>query len=235
MTPAFDWIFQMATDSSAALVPHARIDELGSCIVHGLAVGLSIAGLIALVAKATSYGGPTAVFASVLYGSTLIFLFTASTLYHALQNHRTEGVLRMLDHLGIYWLIAGTYTPFALVAVHGAWGLGLFGLIWLLAIAGSVLELGILKRYHHAAVFGYVAMGWGAIAAFQPLAAHVPKTGLMLLVAGAVAYTAGVPFYLAKRLPFHHSLWHLFVLAGSGLHYFSVLLYVLPGAGTTHG
>jgi hemolysin III len=233
--PAFDWIFQMATDLNPTVVPHARVDELGSCIVHGLAVGLSIAGLVALVAKAAMYGGPLAVFASGLYGATLIFLYTASTLCHALPHHSAQGVLKTLDHLGIYWLIAGTYTPFALVAVPGTWGLGLFGLIWLLAIAGSVLELGILKRYHHAAVFGYVAMGWGAIAAFQPLAAHVPKAGLVLLVAGAVAYTAGVPFYLAKRLPFHHSLWHLFVVAGSVLHYFAVLFYVLPGAGTMRG
>ena len=223
----------MATDLNPALVPHARIDELGSCIVHGLAVGLSIAGLVALVTKAMLYGGPVAVFASVLYGATLIFLYTASTLCHALPHHRAQGVFRTLDHLGIYWLIAGTYTPFALVAVPGAWGLGLFAIIWLIAITGSVLELGILKRYHHAAVFMYVAMGWAAIAAFQPLAAHVPKAGLVLLVAGAVAYTAGVPFYLAKRLPFHHSLWHLFVLAGSVLHYFAVLLYVLPGRATT--
>ncbi|WP_213948208.1 hemolysin III family protein [Luteibacter sp. dw_328] len=223
----------MATDSSAALVPHARVDELGSCVVHGVAIGLSIAGLVALVAKAAVYAGSVAVFASALYGATLIFLYTASTLYHALQHHSVQGILRTLDHVGIYWLIAGTYTPFALVAVPGAWGLGLFGAVWLVAIVGSVLELGILKRYHRAAVFMYVAMGWGAIVAFQPLAAHVPKTGLVLLVAGGVAYTAGVPFYLAKRLPFHHSLWHVFVLAGSMLHYFAVYLYVLPGAATT--
>ncbi|WP_107913812.1 hemolysin III family protein [Luteibacter sp. OK325] len=225
----------MAMDASRAVVPHARVDELGSCIVHGLAVGLSIAGLVTLVAKAAMYGGSVAVFASALYGTTLIFLYAASTLCHALPHHSAQGVLRTLDHLGIYWLIAGTYTPFALIAVPGTWGLCLFGMIWLLAIVGSVLELGILKRYHRAAVFMYVAMGWGAIAAFQPLATHVPKAGLMLLVAGGVAYTAGVPFYLAKRLPFHHSLWHLFVVAGSVLHYFAVLFYVLPGGAATRG
>ena len=223
----------MAMDSGPTLVAHARMDELGSCIVHGLAVALSVAGLVALVAKAASHG-PIAVFACVLYGATLIFLYSASTLYHAFQHHSAQGVLRTLDHMGIYWLIAGTFTPFALVAVPGTWGFALFGMIWLLAIAGSVLELGILKRCHHAAVFLYVAMGWGAIAAFQPLAAHVPKPGLILMVAGAVAYTAGVPFYLAKRLPFHHSLWHLFVLAGSVLHYFAILLYVLPGQSSVY-
>lgn len=225
----------MTKDALPTHVAHARVDELGSCIVHGVAVGLSVAGMVVLVAKASLYGGSLSVFASALYGSTLIFLYTASTLYHALQHHRAQGVLRTLDHLGIYWLIAGTYTPFVLVSVRETWGLGLFGLIWLVAIAGSLLELGILKRYHRAAVFGYVAMGWGAIAAFQPLAAHVPKEGLMLLVAGGVAYTAGVPFYLAKRLPFHHSVWHLLVLAGSMLHYFAILLYVLPGPGMVGG
>jgi hemolysin III len=219
----------MATDSSVASVAYARIDELGSCIVHGLGIVLSIVGLIALVAKSVLYGGALAVFASALYGATLIFLYTASTLYHSLQHHRAHGVLRTLDHLGIYWLIAGTYTPFTLIALPGQWGLSLFGMIWVLAVAGSVLELGILQRYHRVAVFMYVAMGWAAIAAFQPLAASIPKAGLILLVAGGVAYTAGVPFYLAKRLPFHHSLWHLFVLAGSVLHYFAVLLFVLPG------
>jgi hemolysin III len=219
----------MAVDSNLASVAHARADQVGSCVVHGLAVVLSIAGLTAMVAKAAVYGGPLAVFASALYGATLVFLYAASTLYHGVQHPSAQGVLRALDHMGIYWLIAGTYTPFTLIALPGRWGLILFGTIWFLAIVGSVLELGILKRHHRVAVAMYVAMGWAAIAALQPLAAHIPMAGLALLIAGGVAYTAGVPFYLAKRLPFHHSVWHVFVLVGSVLHYFAVLFYVLPG------
>jgi hemolysin III len=219
----------MSVDPNPAAVAHDSADQVGSAVIHGLAFVLSIAGLTALVAKAAMYGGPLAVFASALYGATLVFLYAASTLYHGVRHPRAQGVLRTLDHMGIYWLIAGTYTPFALVVMPGKWGLISFGTMWVIAIMGSVLELGILKRHHRAAVALYVAMGWAAIAAFKPLAAHLPTAGLVLLIAGGVAYTAGVPFYLAKRLPFHHSVWHLFVLAGSVLHYLAVLLYALPG------
>jgi hemolysin III len=205
-------------------------EEVASSLIHGIGIVLSIAGLAVLVAFAALYGGARAVVASSVFGSTLILLYTASTLYHSIPGAMAKRVLRTLDHIAIFLLIAGTYTPFTLLALPGAWGWSLFGTIWGIAIAGSALELGLLKRYRKAAVFLYVAMGWVAMIAFEPLRKHLATGGMVLLIAGGLAYTAGVPFYLARRLPYHHALWHVFVLAGSVLHYLAVLLYVLPDA-----
>jgi len=207
-------------------------EELASSVIHGLGIVLSIAGLAILVAFSAMYGGGTrAVVASSVFGATLILLYTASTLYHSIPGGVAKRVFRTLDHIAIFLLIAGTYTPFTLLALPGAWGWGLFGTIWGLALLGSAAELGLLKRYRKAAVVMYVLMGWVAIVAIEPLRENVQTGGLVLLFAGGVAYTAGVPFYVARRLPYGHAIWHLFVLAGSVLHYLAILLYVIPDAG----
>jgi hemolysin III len=135
-----------------------------------------------------------------------------------------------LDHIAIFLLIAGTYTPFTLIALRGTWGWSLFGIVWSLALLGSALELGVLKRYRRFAVLLYIAMGWVGIIAFRPLLAHLQTGGMVLLLGGGAAYTLGVPFYLWRRLPYHHSVWHFFVLAGSVLQFLAVLLYVVPNA-----
>jgi hemolysin III len=209
---------------------YAYADELASSVVHGVGLLFSIAGLAILVAYAAMYGGARAVVASSVFGATLILLYTASTLYHAIPGALAKRVLRTFDHIAIFLLIAGTYTPFTLLVLPGAWGWSLFGTIWGLALIGSAAELGLLKHYRKAAVALYVAMGWVALVAIQPLRTYVPSGGLILLFAGGLAYTAGVPFYMARRLPYHHTIWHVFVLAGSVLHYLAILLYVLPDA-----
>ena len=214
--------------SSSAAPRYAFGDEFASSLLHGLGIVLSIGGLAVLVTFAALRGDARAVVASAVYGVTLILLYTASTLYHAIPNVTAKPLLRTLDHIAIYLLIAGTYTPFTLLALPGAWGWSLFGAIWALAIAGSALELGLLKRSRKLAVLLYVAMGWVGMIAFKPLSAHLETGGMALLIAGGVAYTAGVPFYLARRMPYHHTVWHFFVLAGSVLHYLAVLLYVIP-------
>ena len=217
---------------SAALRPRPHVgDELASSIIHGVGIVLSIAALVSLVALSAVLGDARAVTASAVFGSTLILLYTASTLYHAVPGGSPKQVLRTLDHLAIFWLIAGTYTPFTLIALPGAWGWGLCSAIWTLAIAGTALELGLLQRFasRKLPVLLYVTMGWLGLVAFKPLSTHLETGGLVLLVAGGVAYTLGVPFYLCRRMPFHHSVWHGFVLAGSVLHYLAVLLYVIPG------
>jgi hemolysin III len=204
-------------------------EEVASSVIHGIGIVLSIAGLAILVASSAVYGGAREVVASSVFGSTLILLYTASTLYHSIPGVVAKRVLRTLDHIAIFLLIAGTYTPFTLLALPGAWGWGLFATIWTLAILGSAAELGMLKRYRKAAVVMYVLMGWVAVVAIEPLRQNVPTGGLVLLFAGGIAYTAGVPFYIARRLPYGHAIWHFFVLAGSVLHYLAVLLYVIPG------
>jgi len=205
-------------------------DELASTLIHGIGILLSIAGLATLVAFAALRGDARAVVACAVFGTTLILLYTASTLYHAIPGELPRRVLRTLDHIAIFLLIAGTYTPFTLIALPGAWGWGLFATIWTLALAGSALELGLLRRIQTRwlAVSIYVAMGWVALVAFEPLRTHLAPVGLVLLIAGGATYTLGVPFYLCRRLPFHHAVWHGFVLAGSVLHYLAVLLYVIP-------
>lgn len=205
-------------------------DELASSIVHGIGIVLSIGGLAALVALSAMHGGPRDVVASAVYGATLVLLYTASTLYHAVPVARAKPVLRTLDHIAIYLLIAGTYTPFTLIALPGRWGWSLFAAVWTLAALGSVLEFGALKRFRKLSVLLYIGMGWIGMIAFKPLMAHLQTGGMLLLVAGGLAYTLGVPFYLWRRMPYHHSVWHAFVLAGSVLHYLAVLLYVIPDA-----
>ena len=206
-------------------------DELASSIVHGIGIVLSIGGLAALVALSAMHGGARDVVASAVYGATLVLLYTASTLYHAVPVARAKPVLRTLDHIAIYLLIAGTYTPFTLIALPGRWGWSLFAAVWTLAALGSVLEFGALKRFRKLSVLLYIGMGWIGMIAFKPLMAHLQTGGMLLLVAGGLAYTLGVPFYLWRRMPYHHSVWHAFVLAGSVLHYLAVLLYVIPDAG----
>jgi hemolysin III len=218
----------MSVATSTAGPRYAFGDELASSVIHGIGIVLSIAGLATLVAFSARYGDVRAVVASAVFGTTLILLYTASTLYHSIPGAGAKRVLRTLDHIAIFLLIAGTYTPFTLMALPGAWGWSLFGTIWALACMGSALELGLLKRYRKFAVLLYVAMGWVGLIAFKPLMASLQVGGLALLIGGGVAYTLGVPFYLARKMPYHHTIWHVFVLAGSVLHYLAVLLYVLP-------
>lgn len=218
------------TAATAALPRYRRGDEFASSLLHGVGIVLSIGGLATLVAFAAQRGDARAVTASAVYGVTLILLYTASTLYHAVPVPAAKPLLRTLDHIAIYLLIAGTYTPFTLIALPGRWGWSLFAAVWALAFVGSVLELGWFRRYRKLAVLLYLGMGWIGMLAFKPLAAHLQAGGMALLLGGGVAYTLGVPFYLWRRLPYQHTLWHAFVLAGSVLHYFAVLLYVLPAA-----
>jgi hemolysin III len=205
-------------------------DELASSVVHGIGIVLSIAGLAALVALSYRHGEARDVVASAVFGATLVLLYTASTLYHAVPVPAAKPVLRTLDHIAIYLLIAGTYTPFTLIALPGPWGWSLFVAVWSMAVLGSAFELGPLRRYRKLSVLLYIGMGWVGMVAFKPLMAHLQAGGMVLLLAGGLAYTLGVPFYLWRKLPYHHSVWHCFVLAGSVLHYLAVLIYVIPDA-----
>lgn len=220
----------MAATSTAFLPRYSFGDELAASIIHGLGIVLSIAGLATLVAFAALHGNALTVVACAVFGASLVLLYTASTLYHSIPVPAAKPVLRALDHIAIYVLIAGTYTPFTLIALPGVWGWSLFTAVWVLALVGSALELGLFRRYHKLAVLLYVGMGWIGMVAFKPLSDHLETGGTALLLAGGLAYTLGVPFYLWRKLPYHHALWHVFVLAGSVLHFLAVLLYVIPDA-----
>jgi hemolysin III len=220
----------MTVSNEAVLPRYGFGDELASSVIHGIGIVLSVIGLAVLVIHTAMAGTASDVLASAVYGISLILLYTASTLYHTVRAESARRVLRTLDHIAIFLLIAGTYTPFTLIALRGTWGWSLFGIVWSLALLGSALELGMLKRYRRFAVLLYIAMGWVGIIAFRPLLAHLQTGGMVLLLGGGVAYTLGVPFYLWRRLPYHHSVWHFFVLTGSVLQFLAVLLYVVPNA-----
>ncbi|MBE1159068.1 PAQR family membrane homeostasis protein TrhA [Dyella acidiphila] len=220
----------MSASGQVMLPRYGFGDELLSSVIHGIGIVLSIVGLAVLVMHAAVHGSASDVLASAVYGISLILLYTASTLYHSIRAESARHLLRTLDHIAIFLLIAGTYTPFTLIALRGTWGWSLFGIVWSLALLGTALELGLLKRYRRLAVLLYVAMGWVGIVAFRPLLAHLQTGGMVLLLAGGAAYTLGVPFYLWRKLPYHHSVWHFFVLAGSVLQFLAVFFYVMPGA-----
>jgi hemolysin III len=204
-------------------------EEIAHSAIHGLGIALSIAGLIALIVTARRTGDVWDVVASTVYGVTLVLLYLASTLYHGIPHPRAKRILRTLDHSAIYLLIAGTYTPFTLVSLRGPWGWTLFGLIWGLAVLGIILKVAAVGRFRMLSLALYIGMGWLVLVALGPLAAAVGRGGLVLLTLGGIAYTSGVAFYVWRRLPYHHAVWHAFVLAGSVLHFFAVLLYVAPG------
>lgn len=197
-------------------------------VVQSLGILLSIVGLTTLVAFAAVDGGALNVTASAVFGASLIVLYTISTLHHAIPEHVAPRMLSLLDHIAIYFLIAGTYTPFALIALGGARGWWLFGAIWTLAAFGSALEFSPLHERAGFKIALYLIMGWLGMVTFAPLAARLQVGGTTLLLAGGVAYTLGVPFHLWRGLRYHNALWHAFVLTGSTLHFFAVLLYVLP-------
>ncbi|MBN8483025.1 MAG: hemolysin III family protein [Xanthomonadales bacterium] len=212
----------------ATIAPrYSTAEEIASSLTHGLGIVLSIAGLAILVAFAALGGNGMALAASIVYGTTLILLFTASTLYHGIPHAGAKPILRVLDHAAIFLLIAGTYTPFTLVTLRGPWGYTLFAIVWLLAAIGIALELRrVRNRYVMVAL--YLAMGWIGVVAIGPLLDRLAPGGLWLLFGGGLCYTLGVPFYLWRRLPYNHAWWHVFVLAGSVLQFLAVLLYVLP-------
>ncbi len=202
-----------------------RGEAIANSLTHGVGALLAVAGLVVLAVAAGRRGSVAALVGCVVFGASLVLLYTSSTLYHALGHvhERARTVLRALDHSAIFLLIAGTYTPFTLVSLRGRWGWSLFAVVWSLAVAGIALRLALRRRPTALFVSLYLAMGWCVVVALRPLVAAVPPAGVALLVAGGLAYSVGVVFYLWRSLPYHHAIWHAFVLAGSGLHYAAVL------------
>ena len=202
----------------------SRGEEVANSLTHGVGAVLAVVGLAVLALSASRYGTARLV-GCVVFGVALVLLYASSTLYHSVGNPRAKAVLRVLDHSAIFLLIAGTYTPFTLVSLRGPWGWSLFGVVWGLALAGIALRLVLRRRPTALFVSLYLAMGWCVVVAAKPLLAAVAPGGIALLAAGGLAYSVGVVFYASRR-PYHHAIWHGFVLAGSAFHYAAVLLYV---------
>ncbi len=202
-------------------------EAIANSTTHGLGVLLSITALIILTVYSSMQNDVVKIVSSVLYGSTLIAMYSASTFYHLLRNPRVRHYLRILDHSTIYLLIAGTYTPITLVSLQGVWGWTLFGLVWSIALFGIVFKFFFVHRFEIVSTLLYLFMGWLAIIAIEPIIKALPFTALAWIIAGGLFYSVGVIFYLWKKLPFGHTIWHLFVLAGSICHFFAILFYVV--------
>jgi hemolysin III len=201
-------------------------EQIVDTITHGAGFLLAIAALVFLTLRASGSADPLRIVACVIFGVSLVLLYGASTLYHALHHTSARRVFQRMDHISIFFLIAGTYTPFCLMLLPAAWGWSLFGVVWGIAIIGAGLKLWIGERYELLWVGLYVAMGWIVVVGLKPLLASTPPGGLALLVAGGVAYTAGVAFFVWERLPYNHGVWHLFVMAGSVFHFVAAYQYV---------
>lgn len=200
--------------------------ERFNSISHLIGAALALIGLVLLVVSAARQGDPWKIVSFSIYGTALLLAYTFSTLYHSLEG-KSKKVFRKLDHLAIYLLIAGTYTPFTLITLRGGWGWSVFGAVWCLAIAGIILELLPRKGPRVLPMILYILMGWLIVIAFKPLLQNLTLTGVVWLLLGGIFYTIGVLFYVFdERIPYFHGIWHLFVLAGSFSHYFTVFVYV---------
>ena len=204
-------------------------EELVNSITHGLGAVLGIGGTAVAIVWAALYGDAFSVVSASIYGAMLIILYVMSTLYHAFTNKTAKKVFRIFDHCSIFLLIAGTYTPFTLCALRGAFGWTIFGIIWGMTILGIVFNAISIEKFKIFSMVCYLVMGWLIIIAFKPLMdaiGFIPGTLLLLL--GGISYTVGIIFFALKKIPYMHGIWHIFVLLGSVLHYFSVLFSALP-------
>lgn len=208
---------------------YTRPEEIAHVATHVLGMLASVAAIVALALVAESNGaGPWRLAGGVIFGASALLLFTTSVLYHSATSPQLKPRLRLLDHSAIYLLIAGTYTPFALGVLGGTWGWTLFGLVWGLAIFGIAAKVTLGFRFHVSSTILYLAMGWIGVIAAKPLMESLTRTEIGWIVAGGLAYTAGVPFYLWKNRRFAHAVWHLFVLAGVACHFVAVLSVMAP-------
>ena len=204
----------------------SRSEELANSFSHGIGLIAVLVGIPFLILHAIRQGEARSIVGVSIFAATMVLLYLGSTLYHALPAGKAKNVFQIIEHSAIYLLIAGTYTPFTLGVLHGAWGWSLLGLIWSFALAGVILK--IFGRMSHPVISTglYLLMGWLIVIAADPMYARLPAPGTALLAAGGVAYTAGVAFFVTDaRLRYGHFVWHLFVMAGTACHYFAVLWY----------
>ena len=207
---------------------YPKTEEILNVITHGLGFLLSIAALVLLVVFAALRGNVWHIVSFSIYGVSLVVLYLASTLYHMTQKQSLRNKLNLFDHASIYILIAGTYTPFLLVTLHGVWGWSLLGIIWGLAIGGVVFKALFIGKYDLVSALLYVLMGWLIIVAIQPLNEHLASGGLWWLLGGGISYSIGAVFYVLNKMPYNHAIFHIWVLLGSLAHFIAVFFYVLP-------
>ena len=206
------------------------IEEVFNSLTHGLGAVLGAFGLVLLLLNALQHDSRTYVVSAVIYGTSIVFLFMASTLYHAIPNRGAKRVFKIIDHSAIYLLIAGTYTPILLVTFSDTFGVVMMVVIWTLAVAGVIFKIFYSNRFHNLSLITYLGMGWLALIAAYQLIQLLPMTALGLLVAGGIVFSLGTIFYRSQRIPFNHAIWHLFVLGGCMCHFLAVYYFILVPA-----
>jgi hemolysin III len=207
---------------------YSKKEEILNAITHGIGALLSIAALVILIVYSSLEGNVWHVVSFTIYGVTMLLLYFSSTLVHSFPEGKIKDLFEICDHASIYLFIAGTYTPFLLVVLKGSLGWTLFSIVWGMAIFGVAFKCFFVKKFLFLSTLFYIVMGWLIVFAWEPLVTSLPGPGIMLLVIGGILYTFGTIFYVWRGFPFHHAIWHLFVLAGSTFHFFAVLFYVLP-------
>jgi hemolysin III len=205
----------------------SKEEEISNSITHGIGVILSIAALVILIVFASLYGNVWHIVSFTLFGTTMLLLYTSSTLLHALKPGRAKDFFEIMDHSSIYFFIAGSYTPFLLVAAQSATSWTLFGIVWGLAIAGTIFKSFFVKKFLFTSTLLYVVMGWLIVFVWDDLVAAIHPTSLILLISGGLLYTVGAVFYIWKLFKHHHAVWHIFVLSATVCHFFAVI-YLLP-------
>ncbi|WP_298442847.1 hemolysin III family protein [uncultured Ferrimonas sp.] len=203
-------------------------EEIANAVTHGLGVAAAIVGLTLMLTKGIPVLNGAEIAAISVYGATLVLMFLSSTLYHSIPVPRVKAILKRVDHGAIYLLIAGSYTPFMLIALNDPSAKLLLAIIWVLAIAGVLFKALFINRYKRLALATYLAMGWSSIFVIWKLLAVLPSGGFNLLLIGGVCYSVGTIFYAVKSKPYFHAIWHLFVLAGASCHCVAVALFVIP-------
>ncbi len=202
-------------------------EELFNSISHGVGVLVGIVALVLLIIFSCIKGNGYSLAAGIVYGVSLIILYSMSMVYHIVQGEKAKAVMRIFDHCSIFVLIAGTYTPYLLVSLEKTLGWVMFGIIWGMAVLGIILNAIDLEKFKKLSMVCYIIMGWAIIFTIRPILKAVALPGVMLLLLGGIIYTAGIFFYVSKKHKYMHSVWHLFVLGGSICHYLSILLYVV--------
>ena len=203
-------------------------EELANTLTHGLGLTMALLGAPVLIVIAVLRGTPLHIFSVSVYGVSLIALYACSTCYHAMQQPAWKQIFKVADHSAIYLLIAGTYTPFTLINMHGMWGWTLFTVVWALALVGVAWKVAFCDRWSVVSTITYLAMGWIVVLAIKPLFQMMPVTGIIWIFAGGAFYTVGVLFFVMERIRYSHAVWHVFVICGSLCHYLAIALYALP-------
>jgi len=214
---------------SSLVSPQQRpLEELLNAITHGIGAVMALAGLIALIITSSIYGTRLHQISFIIYGASLVLLYLASTLYHSFRNAKIKYIFKICDHAAIYLLIAGSYTPFAMVILRGLFGWVVLGIVWSLAAIGIVQQIFFVKRFKIFSTLCYIGLGWFSLVFIKPLISALPPAGLYWLVAGGLLYTIGAIFYLYRKMPYNHTVWHFFVIGGSLCHFITILFFVLP-------